>query len=407
MAVSSKSRRSFLLAVLLSGLASGAAGQGFGDVSGRILDAANLAPVSNVAVSIEGTEIDVLTNAEGVFYIAGVASGQRELVLQHIAYGEHRRGIIVEPGENFALEVQISQRAIEIAPLSVQVATELERRRTSTGFTMNEIVVDEIEDASRRGLNFTELLRQGMPGLSVRGDRRGGTCIEYRGGIGVGRADCRSLAVYMDGVPVSQPSLLFGMLPLQDLARVEVLSPGQASARYGRAASSGALLIETRRGPAPRARARSRRVSGFDWSAETEPYRWTRVLGSSFLGNALGLGVALTMANRCFSVEDTGILGLRTHCNGATTLGIGFLSLGLPGLAGSLAAHRAGATGRSRGRVLPAAVFGTMASAAGYLLLIEGESSNSGAAVGAGALILGVATPILLTFSDRLFRALR
>ena len=86
---------------------------------------------------------------------------------------------------------------------------------------------------------------------------------------------------------------------------------------------------------------------------------------------------------------------------------VGFMGLGLPAVGGTLAARRAGATERSRGRMLPAAVFGTMASAAGYLFLVEGESRDSKAAVGAGALVLAVGTPLLVTFSDRLFRALR
>lgn len=88
-----------------------------------------------------------------------------------------------------------------------------------------------------------------------------------------------------------------------------MLARGEAGTRYG-SASRGVLLIETRYGAASNrerpmeARPARQRISGFDWTDETRPYPWGRVLGSSFLRNAVGVGAGLLLANRCFTVNE-------------------------------------------------------------------------------------------------------
>jgi hypothetical protein len=196
-------------------------------------------------------------------------------------------------------------------------------------------------------------------------------------------------------------------MPIHDIERMELLSPGEAGTLYG-GASWGVLLIETRTGPRRRGPAADPRiVSGFDWSAEQQPYRWKAVLGSSLVGNALGLGIALMVANKCLKPNTNGLLGVRSDCGPLITMGAGFVTLGLPSVAGSAAARWAGATVRSRGRLLPSAVLGSLAGASGYLFLVRGETGESAAAGKVGAVILTIGTPLLMTLSDRVFRALR
>lgn len=294
-------------------------------------------------------------------------------------------------------EVRLSQRAIELAPLVVESLSELDERRVSTGFSMNEVVADEIDEAARTGQTLNELLRDRLPGAFTRG-----SCLESRGARAGSR--CREVRVIMDGVPVSSTSALLSTMPISNIERVELLSAGEAGARYGSFGGNGVLLIETKRGIRPdRLQPEGERLTGFDWSLETEPYSWPKVFGAAFLANALGLGISYALSSDCFRVTEEASLGLRTVCDGFKTTAAGFVSLGLPSVAGSLAARWAGSTARSRGRVLPMAVAGALTAMSGYLLVIHGDP----AAEATGAVMLGITVPALMTLSDRVFRSLR
>ena len=222
------------------------------------------------------------------------------------------------------------------------------------------------------------------------------------------RATCRPVAVFVDGVRISVPATVYSTMRLNDLERIEVLAPSEAGTRYGIAGGWGVLLLETRQGPGARGRPEQRTVlmSGFDWSLESKPYRWRRVLGGSLVGNAAGLGLALMAADQCFRL-DAGIHGLRSKCDAFSTVGTGFVVLALPAVAGSFAAQWGGATDRSKGRVVPSALLGTLTVASGYLLLVHANSNDSAAAQTAGTLVLTVGTPLVTTFADRVFRGLR
>ena len=400
-------RRAVLLAVSLLALPTGAGGQETGAVSGRVLDRQTLAPVQDVVVRIAETSLATTTDAAGRFEIRGVPAGPGSLVLGHVAYGEHTHPVSVEEAETLQVEVLVSAQVVELAPLLVEAMDENERRRVTSGFGANEIRAADIDEAARRGLDLGELLRQEMTGIRVRPARSGGDCVEYRGGAGSG-SSCREVAVFVDGVRASVPSLLYGTMPLTDLERIELLSPGEAGSRYGSTGGWGVLLIETKRGIARRPRSGDPRlVSGFDWASERDPYPWLRVFGGAVLGNATGLGLGWLVADRCLLISDQGAVGLRSRCGALPTMAAGFLALGLPAIGGGLGGGWAGGTERSRGRLVPAAVMGSLTVTTGYLLVVHGESHGGGAARTAGMLVLALGTPMVTTLADRVFRRLR
>ena len=375
-------------------------GQATGSISGRVIDEDSLRPVPGVLVSVEGVE-PVLTDGNGLFVLEVVPIGDRLLVLDHLAYGEHRRGVLVERDADLMIEARMSSQAIELAPLIVEALSELDYRRVTSGHGMTEVTRPEIDAAARAGFDLSRLLGV-MPGVQVTpGGFAQRVCVQYRGGSG---SSCRQVAIILDGVQVSDPGLLYATMPLDNIERMEILSPGEAGVRYGRAAAQGILLIETKQGPRPgRVDDVNRYVTGFDWSGEEEPYPWIRVYGSSFIANAVGVGVGMLVANRCLWSPDNPSPGLRTRCGGLATVGSGLLSLGLPAIGGSLAARWGGGTERSRGRFGPTALAAGIALTSGYLLVIEGGSTNEVV----GVVVLALAAPLLMTLSDRVFRVLR
>jgi hypothetical protein len=370
-----------------------ASAQSTAAVSGRVIDDRTGRPVSEATVRIVGTELDVLTDANGSFAIGGVPTGEQQLAFEHIAYGTHTRTILVALGGDLAFQVRLSQRALELAPLVVESLTELEGRRISTGFSMNEVLREEIDQAATRGQNLSELVRDRLPGASVRGP-----CIDTRGVRG-GRCE---VVIIIDGVPIADPGSLLATMPISNIERIEMLSAGEAGARYGSLGANGVLLIETRQGTWG-GREDERRLSGFDWSLEQEPHRWKRVLASAVLANAVAVGVSLALSDRCFRLTETPSLGLRPECGGVGAMSAGFLSLGLPSVVGGLAVRWAGTTSRSRGRLLPAVATSTLGLLVGYMLVIHGDPW----ARAAGAVTLGIAVPVTATLSDRAFRTLR
>ncbi len=396
------------LLFLHAALAGGLHAQDVGDVRGQVTDSETGAPVSNARMSVDGLERATTTDQQGRFLLADVPEGRQTLTLEHLAYGEHGEEVLVEGDGVVRVLISVSRQVIELEPLVLEAETELQLRRRTSGHRMNELVREEIDAAARAGMSLDQLVAQQMPGVHVRpGGRPGGTCVEYRGAAGMD-SSCREMTVIMDGVPVSAPSTLFPTIPLQDIERLEALSPGQAGARYGSRAGNGVLLVETRRGTRPEgARDPARLVSGFDWSVEDDPYPWSRVLGSAFLGNAIGVGLGVLAAERCLSTRDDGYVGLTSQCGPARTTAVTILGFGLPGVGGSLLTHRSGAMERTQGLLLPTAVTGTLSAASGYMAWIHGRSGDSGTAemVGLGVLVLG--TPLLTTLSDRLFRELR
>ena len=139
------------------------------------MDEASSSPIADVAVHVEGSELQALTDANGAFLIENVPAGPHLLVLEHLAYGMHSQSVAVTAGEELRLSARLSLRAIELAPLVVEGVSQLQRRRVTTGLTaMNEIPLADIDDAARRGLDLSEVLRQRLPGLRVRQGGRTG-----------------------------------------------------------------------------------------------------------------------------------------------------------------------------------------------------------------------------------------
>lgn len=376
-----------------------------GVVSGRVVDQGSGAPISEVLIRVEDTAIEALSDERGRFTLSDVPAGQQRLLLSHLAYGEHARLVLVPEADRMIVEARISTQAIELAPLLVETLTEVDRRQATTGAQVNEVERPEIDLAHRTGQNLGELLRQEIPGASVRQGWFGGACVEFRGARATG-GRCREMTVFLDGVRIADPGLLLATLSPNDVESMEILSPAEAGARYGSVSGNGVLLIETRRPPRPGARDPNRtsaEATLFDWSGESNPYAWKRTMATSFLANALGVGAGLALAHQCLWRTEAGSLGLRTRCGGAATTSIGFLALGLPALGSALAAQWGGATDRSAGRVTPMSLTAALGVASGYMLIIHGTETSQVA----GSVVLGLGVPVLTTLADRIFRALR
>jgi hypothetical protein len=376
-------------------------------VTGVVVDSESGAGVADVLLTLPGTDIRAVTDPEGRFRIFGIPSERVELVLRHVGYGEH--GFVAAPGAR-DFRIRISSRAIELLPVVVEVPSAAEYARRASGNSLNAIERPLIEAYSQRGETFANLMRE-VPGIRVNRN-----CIEYRlpslvtnSGSAPATTNqpdvispCRPITIYVDGMwmPTGGTELL-QTLSLQELERIEVLSPSEAGVRYMDAAR-GVLVVETRRGRAAGAADTPEveiPVTGFGWD-EAEPYRWARVLGLSAAGTAATMALAHTALD---CGEDEAFLREGPQCEVWGGLGAGILTGTITGLV----TRWAGGTPSSKGRVLPSAVLGTAMASIGYTLWIRGENVDSDISRRAGQVVLAVGVPISLTLSDRVFRVLR
>jgi hypothetical protein len=310
------------------------------------------------------------------------------------------------------LDVRISRQTIELTPLVVEALSQTEQQRRASGTAINEIGFEAIQLAARQGQGMIDLLRQQIPNVRFRNAGGSRNCLEYRM---TGTLEyCREMGVVMDGTVVTDPGNLLPLLNLDDIQRIEVLSPAEASSRWGDLAARGVLIIETRTGTLPLGQRGDDATARFDWGGEQQPYPWLRVFAASFVANAAAVAVTYVPMAHCthvlsgsFRPRVTGFDGSGPdECHPILSFGAGVAVLVLPGPAGGLTATWAGRTERSRGQRGRSVTLGIFSNLLGQLVFFTGRGRESDLQwIGVGLLALGA--PLLETLSDRYFRSLR
>lgn len=372
-------------------------------ISGVVVDTGTGGPVADAVISLRGTGLGAVTDSAGRFEVAGVPVGDHVLVLSHVAWGEQTEPLAITASGPLDFRILVSSRAIVLEPLEVEVAAGAVQAERSSGTATNIIDRTALEASPPGGQGLLDVLRGRIPSLRVMG-----SCVEYRvQQHGVFQdpdnpellitVPCRDITVYVNGVPNPQGSALLEQLSPQDVERIQVLSPSEASLQY-MSGSRGVILVELRRGLGRETPYRIHR-NGFGWD-EPRRYPWFRVLGVSALGNAAVVGAVTRTLLHC-GEEDT--FGGAPRCHGIA----GMTAAVLTGAVGPLFTRWAGRTPASEGRTYPALLATAATASLGYLLYVDGENTESDGSRLAGQVVLGVGIPVVLTLSNRIFRALR
>ncbi len=385
-------------------------------VAGRIVERESEEAVVDVEVRIVELGREAVTNGRGFFRFVDVPPGEYRLRIRHLAYGEREETIRVEEGVTLSLQIALTPTAIELEPLKVEVYSARELQRRASGVRIGEVSREQLDLAARSGMHLGDILQAYVP--SVRVDEHPylvglPICIEFRGArFGPWDGFCRSPAVYLDGVPIGDPTVVYGTLNLNDIVRLEVVPPAEAGVRFGTGALWGALVIETRKPGIPSEseedlRGLVRGREAFDWSQEPAPQNWKRVFAYAFVGNAMGLAAGVAVADRCIEVVAPTYDRVTTECAPWPTMGSAVAGVVLPALGGSLGARIGGRTERSQAEFMPAMVASVMALIPGYALHISSRRSEwrKTGFIGKALLVLGV--PVATTIADRLFRTMR
>lgn len=234
------------------------AAQQTGRITGQVLHGESGEPISDVQVSIPGTQFGGQTNNQGRFLILNVPAGEQQVRAQLIGFSQQTETVTVTPGEVTLVDFTIHPRAVELEGVVV-TGTAIAAQQREVGNSISLITADDI--AAAGALNFEDMLRGRALGVSVTGasgTAGAGSDIMLRGTNSVNGRN--TPLIYIDGVRMPSGTLedsageaeehatFLGSIRTEDIERIEVIKGAAASSLYGTDASAGVIQIFTKKG---------------------------------------------------------------------------------------------------------------------------------------------------------------
>jgi TonB-dependent SusC/RagA subfamily outer membrane receptor len=208
-------------------------------------------PLATACVHLEGDPtIRVCADRQGSYLLQGVPVGTSVLVIEAPGFGAERREVDVPSSALAILEVTLRP-----SPLDLEGVMVTAERRVERGANVAIVGRRTLESPNE----IAKILRDAVVGLraaSGGGQVGAGSGVRIRGPVSATQGNAP--LIYLDGVrlgtsPVPGPtganqtvSVLSAISP-GDVERIEVLRGAAATTLYGIEASSGVILIKTRR----------------------------------------------------------------------------------------------------------------------------------------------------------------
>ena len=227
-----------------------------GSVTGTVLDETKQ-PLIGAAVSIDGTTIGASTDVNGKFTLSGLQAGKYAITAKYIGYVDVKKSVTITSGQTLTVNFQMSSGArnlnevVVIGYGSVQKKDLTGSITTVTAKDFNQGVVttpEQLIQGKAAGVSITS--NGGAPGS--------GSTIRIRGGASI--SGNNNPLIVIDGVPLDNPrnsdgsSRIAGaadplsLINPNDIESFSILKDASATAIYGNRASSGVILITTKKG---------------------------------------------------------------------------------------------------------------------------------------------------------------
>ncbi|MGH7502630.1 MAG: SusC/RagA family TonB-linked outer membrane protein [Longimicrobiales bacterium] len=225
-------------------------GQEARSVTGTVTAAESLQPLAGVQVTVKGTNIGTLTDAEGNFTLSVPADGTM-LVFTFIGYRT------VEAPVSAEVTVSLEQQAIGLEGIVV-TALGVQREKRTLGYSVQDVTGEALSEVPE--INVVNSLHGRVAGVHVTnaGPTGGSARIVIRGSSSI-TGDNQPLFV-VDGIPIDNSSPSnggFGGIDYGNTAAdinpaniqsISVLKGPNAAALYGSRAANGAIVITTKSG---------------------------------------------------------------------------------------------------------------------------------------------------------------
>ncbi len=230
-----------------------------GTISGTIVDAASRVPVAAAQVTIIGTTLGAMSDAQGRYRLIGVPVGTAVVRVRRIGYGSGDRSVTLTDGEAATLDFALTPAVTALDALVV-TGTAGGTQMRAIGNTVDKLDIAK-EAQSSPAVNVQQLLGQKSPGvliLPTPGLVGSGSAVRIRGAASLSLAN--QPIVYVDGVrvdnnPSGGPAIRNGRYASrlndfnpEDIESMEIIKGPAAATLYGTEASNGVIQIITKRG---------------------------------------------------------------------------------------------------------------------------------------------------------------
>jgi TonB-linked SusC/RagA family outer membrane protein len=229
-----------------------------GTVIGRVVDGQTGRPIATAQISVTGTGLGVLVDADGRFRIDDVPVGTREIRAVRIGYQPASVSVTIGAGTPASIELQMTETAIALDEIVI-TGTAGDTRRKAIGNAVSSVNASEILERAP-ALTVTELLQARTPGLTIlpgSGTAGTGSNLRLRGATSV-YANTQP-TVYVDGVRIGsggtgnfdvfgQTTSALDAINPADIESIEVIKGPAAATLYGAEAAAGVIQIITKRG---------------------------------------------------------------------------------------------------------------------------------------------------------------
>jgi TonB-dependent starch-binding outer membrane protein SusC len=232
-----------------------------GSITGRVVDSASSAALSNAIISVEGTPRRALSRDDGSFTITDVPVGTHTVSARRIGYGRSERQVAVTSGGTASADFRLNAQAAALGEIVV-TGYGTQRREAISGSVST---IDA--EAANVGMitNVTEMMQGRIAGVTMisnNGEPGAGAQIRIRGGTSISASNEPLYVV--DGVPLQNDETTPGAAgiasinaqlarsPLNsinpdDIESITVLKDASATAIYGSRGANGVVLITTKR----------------------------------------------------------------------------------------------------------------------------------------------------------------
>ena len=119
-----------------------------GRVSGRVVNARTQVPLSSVRVHVVGTEIGVMTNADGRYELLGVAAGTHDVRAQRIGYRSSTQAVDAPSSGAATVDFGLGAEALALEQIVV-TGTGSQARQREVGNAITQINLASVAEPTK------------------------------------------------------------------------------------------------------------------------------------------------------------------------------------------------------------------------------------------------------------------
>ena len=230
-------------------------------LTGRVTEVAGGAGLASAQVTIVGTTLGAVTNAEGRFTLRGVPTGAITVRAARIGYAEAKKSITITANAPATVDLALDKVAVNLTPV-VTTATG-DQRRLEIPNQISQIDAATVIENSQIS-NIGDLLIGKAAGVQIlQGSGvNAASRIRIRGNTSISLSN--DPIVFVDGIRINSsasglgtggaPASRLNDINPEDIETMDVIRGPAASATYGTDAATGVIVITTKRGRAGAAR---------------------------------------------------------------------------------------------------------------------------------------------------------